>query len=409
MHLTYLIKNSDTKKRFEAAELPDGVVRGAVGSYEADGGKLYLLSFSIEGCTISGARTLSKLRDKLRDDASSRLIVDDASLKFATALYPRLAEYERKLRRAITLATCAEHDNFDDGLVLSLENLSLRELGNQLFYDRSLQDKIKNRVKAQFTKAELSEYIVQLTENTVWTNLFSNESLKAVRKNYWSLCETRNKVMHQRFLSEKQYDYARKMLRESIGELDAYVERILSDVNYPKRHADRAASAVKLIRENYESIFQNLGGSLERFAEIAGATQNMPSVIDTSGFASLATRMAEIQDAISANQALMESMQSISDKISAMQTPSYASTLASVAQQIQLPKLMNEGALTDLVEPIASTDWPTPQASILAGAGAPILPSLDDIGSFAAVVDDIDDDMLGGDSPDEDSESETSS
>lgn len=277
MQLTYLIRNAEVKDRFLGEELPDGVTRGAVGTYEAAGGELYILSFSVEGSTIAGARMLSKLRRALQDDANTRVLVDDASLKFSTTLYPRFAEYERKLRLAITLATCAEHDNFDDKRVKSLEELTLEALGRQLFYDPSLQDKIKSRTNNLFTKDEMIDFVTRLKEDTVWSQLFDEESLSSVRENYFTLCDMRNKVMHHKLITEKDYDCTRKMLRASIGELDAYIERARSDVNYPKRHAARAAGAAKLIWENYESILQNLGGNLGRIAAAANVARDFAS------------------------------------------------------------------------------------------------------------------------------------
>lgn len=42
MQLVYLIKSAEVKNRFLGERLPDGVVLGAVGTYEADGGNLYI-------------------------------------------------------------------------------------------------------------------------------------------------------------------------------------------------------------------------------------------------------------------------------------------------------------------------------------------------------------------------------
>lgn len=112
----------------------------------------------------------------------------------------------------------------------------------------------------------------------------------------------RNKVMHHKLITEEAYDRARRMLRASIGELDAYVEKIRSDVSYPKQHAARAASAAKLIRENYESMFQNLGGSSEQFAAVAIAAQKAASLIDTSELASIVAQTAGIQEMIDKNR-----------------------------------------------------------------------------------------------------------
>lgn len=396
MRLTYLIKNDEVKDRILEERLPDKVTRGDVGTYDADEGKLYILSFSVEGFTIAGARMLSRLRRKLHDDTNMRLLVDDASLKFAIALYPHFAEYERKLRCAITLATCAEQDNFDNGFVLSLERLTLRELGEQLFYDRSFQDKIKSVIKKPFTKDEISELIVRADENTVWASLFADGSLASVFKNYWVIYDIRNRVMHQRLISARQYDLARKALRESTNELNVYAERVLSDVCYPKRHAERAMNAARLIRENYESIFQNLGGSLERFAEIADMTQGLSSKIDATGLASLATQMAGAQEAIGANQALMDSVRSISSTVGAIQTPGLTSALDAIGQQTQLYELIGEGAFANLVRPAVSVDWPALQTSALSKDYASVFSSLDNVRAF-----DFDDDSIDDDLPEE--------
>lgn len=409
MRLTYLIKNDEVRDRFLREKLPDKVKRSDIGTYDADDGKLYILSFSVEGFTVAGARTLAGLRRKLHDDASTRLLVDDASLKFALVLYPHFAEYERRLRRAITLATCAEQDNFDDGFVLSLEQLTLRELGEQLFYDRSFQDKIKSATKKPFTKDEINELIAHADENTVWASLFADGSLVPVFKNYWVLCDIRNKVMHQRLISAGQYDRARKALRESIDGLNAYAERVLSDVSYPKRHAERAMNAARLIRENYESMFQNLGGSLESFAEIASATQALSSKIDTSGLASLATQMAGVQEAIGANQALMDSVRSISSTAAAIQTPGLTSAFEAIGQQTQLQKLISDGALANLARPAVSVDWPALQTSVLSNVDTSAFSSLGNIGALAFDEDATDED-LPEENPDEnDSEPDSNS
>lgn len=291
MKITYLIRNDEVKDRFADKKLPDGVARGTVGTYEAEGGRLFLLSFTVDGSTIAGAQKLAKLRDELQDDTSTRLLVDDASLKFARALFPRFAKYERKLRYAITLATCAKHDNFDDPLVKSLEKLPLGKLGKQLFYGKSFQDKIGNRTKDLFTKDKVTEPLSQSDETTVWSALFGDEALSSVRENYESLCKMRNKVMHQRLITERDYNCACEMLRTSIGELDAYIEKVRSDVSYPKRHADRAANAAKLIRDNSTALQQAISDEATRFlGELASSsTTALLTDIDTEATAALST------------------------------------------------------------------------------------------------------------------------
>lgn len=326
MKITYLIRNDKVKHQLVHKKLPEGVARGTVGTYEAEGGKLFLLSFTVDGSTIAGAQQLAKLRDELQDDANTRLLVDDASLRFARALYPRFAEYERKLRCAITLATCAKYDNFDDPLVKSLEELTLEKLGEQLFCDKSFQGKIRNLTKHPFTKDELTKLLSRLNETTVWSALFGDETLSSVRKNYASLCDKRNKVMHQRLITKEDYDCARKMLRTSIHELDAYIEKVRSDVmSYPEKYAARAASAAKLLRDNdnyeYASIFEQLAVIASRWAVVQ-------DLLDPQN-------PQDLQDLVNATRELRESVFKASEiigSIGKLQTPAVVSAIENLKQ-----------------------------------------------------------------------------
>ena len=61
MKITYLIRNDEVKNQFVGKKLPKGVACDVVGTYEAEGGRLFLLSFTVDGSTIAGARKLAKL------------------------------------------------------------------------------------------------------------------------------------------------------------------------------------------------------------------------------------------------------------------------------------------------------------------------------------------------------------
>lgn len=61
MKITYLIRNDEVKDRFVAEGLSEGVAHSTVGTHEAEGGRLFFLSFTVDGSTIAGARKLAKL------------------------------------------------------------------------------------------------------------------------------------------------------------------------------------------------------------------------------------------------------------------------------------------------------------------------------------------------------------
>lgn len=383
MQLVYLIKSAEVKNRFLGERLPDGVVLGAVGTYEADGGNLYIISFRVDGFTISGARTLARLRHKLCHDANARLLTDDPSQKFAIALYPRFAEYERKLRRAIVLAMCAERDNYDNGLANGLERLSLEGLGRQLFYDTAFQNKIKSKTKESFTKEEIVSFASKLEESTVWAQLFGEGALSNVSKNYFELCGMRNKVMHQRLITEKDYDRTRKMLKESTSALDIYAEKVRSDVSYPKRHAGCAADAAKILRENYTSMFRNLDDGLGQLSTAVNAAQDLTSGVDLSSFAQFAEKMAGVQEVIDRNREMCElASRAMSNGLVASQSSIFNSGLGVIAQQIESRKRINEGIAASLSQSSAFANWSTSQVNSLSHADACASHSVSNIGLF---------------------------
>lgn len=133
MQLSYLVQDEKTKENIIGKDLPEGTTLDSVEKHDAKGGRLYFVTFSAESNTLSSARALSRLRDSLPAKKHVRILRDDASFRFAKALYPKLADYERALRRVLTLSMCAEHDNFEDKLVKNLEEATLSELGLRLF------------------------------------------------------------------------------------------------------------------------------------------------------------------------------------------------------------------------------------------------------------------------------------
>lgn len=305
-------------------------------------------------------------RDKLQDDTSTCLLVDDASLEFAIELFPYVAEYERKLHRAIKLAAYAKPDNFDD-LVKSLKKSTLGKLEKQLFCE--------SNGTTVWLKLFGGEDLLSVRDNPdspFTVVLFGDEDLPSVRENFRQLRKIRNKVVHPHLITERDYDCAREMLRTSIEELNAYIdEKVHSDVSYPKRHAAGAASAAKLIRDNYESIF-------EPFATIAAAQD----LLDRE----LWEPFSKASESIRSIGKLSESIGSIGiGSIGKLQTPS------SVLENLRLPKMISEWRLPSLATlpswASLARSFPSP---LLGESLASSFPSIDTTASSQAALADID-------------------
>lgn len=101
--------------------------------------------------------------------------------------------------------------------------------------------------KGPISKSDILARIEGIEERTVWNDLFGDGELKGVRENFRAINKIRNKVMHHRTISAKEYDEAKELLTESTGELETYANHIHEDPSYPKRHSANALSAARLL------------------------------------------------------------------------------------------------------------------------------------------------------------------
>lgn len=336
MQLSYLVQGEKTKENMIGKDLPEGTALDSVEKYDAKGGRLYFVTFSAESDTLSSARALSRLRDSLPAKKHVRILRDDASFRFAKALYPKLADYERALRRVLTLSMCAEHDNFEDKLVKNLEEATLSELGLRLFYSDAFKEEVSRLVnqKGPISKSDVLERIEGIEERTVWTDLFGGRELKSVRKNFGAINEIRNKVMHHRTILAKEYDGAKELLAESTNELEAYANHIHEDPSYPKRHSANALSAARLLGGNYAS-------------EVAGAQVFLDKIASLLSSQSFADYYALSDSASAAAKVLSQSVATIDpSRLSAVS--SLAETLSESIAKIQGPAL--QAAISQLAQ-----------------------------------------------------------
>lgn len=294
MRLSFLIQCNSTKNEYANASLPDGVTR-AIGTYKAEGGDLFFISFSIEGDTIGNARVLAALRDSLPAGDNVRMLKDGASAKFCELLYPHFCRFEKGLREAITIATCAEQGNFDDPRVVEIEEkLTLEALYAVLFYDSGLVKEARNltKVRGPFTRNELKAMLDTLDENILWDVLFSDDDMPTFRERRIEIKDRRNDVMHYHKMTEVVFDETRDLMKRVNVEIDSYLERVKSDVAYPKAKAESARVAAQILGDTYADLLDSVQSShdlsdvldfSDRFGSIS---QFLAAGIDTSDLAS---------------------------------------------------------------------------------------------------------------------------
>ena len=293
MKIAFLIRGEKTKNAFADTSLPDGVER-KIGTYEADGGDLYFIDFSVSGETLLNARKLASLREDLPSDEDVRMLRDEVSAKFCDLLYPHFCRFEKGLREAITIAMCAEQGNFDDKHVIELEEqFSLEALYNALFVDSQFVKDARNLTKGSFTREKLQEELGRLNETLLWDVLFGTEDMPTLRKNRAEIKDRRNDVMHYHKITEDVFDSTRDLMKEVNDEIGQYLDRVRDDISYPKAKAGDAKMAAKMISESYANMLEGMRASLDvsSLVDLSEISRIAAASVDTSAMDSL-TRLA---------------------------------------------------------------------------------------------------------------------
>ena len=300
MKIAFLIRGKVTRNQFSSIKLPKGVEK-ALGTYKAEGGDLFFVSYSIEGNTIGNAKILATLRDSLPTGDDIRVLSDEASAKFCELLYPYFCRFEKGLRTAITVATCAEQGNFDDKHVVELEEqLTLEALYAVLFVDGRYVKEIRNLTKGHFTHEDLIAKLDSIEENLLWDMLFGADDMPTFRSRRMDVKNRRNDVMHYHRMTEEAFDETRELMRAVNSEIDAYLDRVRSDVTYPKVKAESARVAAQRINEAFADMLESVRASLDVSGmydfsdQFTNLERMITNSIDAGSFASIAQIAAKI-------------------------------------------------------------------------------------------------------------------
>lgn len=314
MRVEFLVRGKKTKAAFEGVSLTAGVTRKP-GSYKAKGGELYFFTFEAEGNTLDAAERLARVRDSLPSDQNVKLLEDGASAKFGENLYPLFSDFERGLREAFIIATCAIKGNFDAKSVKDVEEDGLKELETKLFYDHEFRGKVAAiGANNLLTKDDIIEQLASLVEHTPWDALFDGDDMPSLRANFKEIRDRRNDIMHFHRMSLETYRSTKALLKKVNAEIAACIERMHTDVDYPKKKAENARKAVRIIDAN-AAARASMGGladavtsMTERYTNLSGATGLNAAIATMASVNGLSASIAGAVDIGGVNKALADAM-----------------------------------------------------------------------------------------------------
>lgn len=302
MRVEFLVRGKKAKASFESASLPEGV-KCTPGTYKAKGGELYFFSFETEGNALASAARLACVRDSLPASQNVKLLEDGASAKFGENLYSLFSDFERRLREAFIIATCAIKGNFDAKSVKGVEDADLKEFETKLFFDHEFRNKVvaigSNNL---LSRDDIVDQVAALVEHTPWDALFDEGDMPTLRSCFKEIRDRRNDVMHFHRMSFDTYRNTKVLLKKVNAEIDDCIERMRADVDYPKKRADNAWEAVHIIDANDAAVAEArmrgfadaYSAMIERYASLSGASGLSASVADTVNLAGLGAPVASL-------------------------------------------------------------------------------------------------------------------
>lgn len=252
MIIEYLIDNDKHQKLLEKISFnASNDKRVAHKSRKTAGKDNFLLTLSCDANNLKSAQALSEVASRIEEvfrnqHIKFRLLTNGASQFFAQDLYPRVCEFETKLRKFIH---CTLFDVDDEANKKAFEKLqsmgvidkdakytkhrdllSNTTLGNLfafLFSNDALFNRIEEYKHRKFaTREDLLKFIQEVPEKSIWELLFVSDfgdSMLPLLTEKISDC--RNDVMHFNNINSENYNEYLTALKNGIADLDKQIAK----------------------------------------------------------------------------------------------------------------------------------------------------------------------------------------
>lgn len=211
-------------------------------------------------------------------------IYDGLSEEFCKKLYPKYAEFERKLRCLVLhilteaygcewrdetvprelLAELKEVAKGKLSLNATLENMNLTKLESYLFdkrnanYEYIFNEKLSPDKLEEMSKEDLCNIIKQMRPTSLWERHFQKYGSESEWKTKINeIHDTRNKVAHQKTISDTEYKFINKKLNLINKELDDAIKGIKEENLTNIGAVDILGNFALMLSNVFKNVIQN--------------------------------------------------------------------------------------------------------------------------------------------------------
>lgn len=194
--------------------------------------EVWLVSVKVNLENNQSALTLSKINEQITGTYNVVTLTNEAAAYYNKMLYPLINKFERDLRKLLYLASTLSENSSDSEAIKDLEKMDFGTLFDLIFTDEKFIKSVKTTINAKnwnYSKAEIVNYLKDLEENTLWKKLLSAEIAPMLQKNYITIKNYRNNVMHAHNITSEDYLNAKHIYSTVTAELENAIENIINN------------------------------------------------------------------------------------------------------------------------------------------------------------------------------------
>lgn len=190
-----------------------------------------VLSVKVNLENNQSALTLSKINKKITGTYDVITLTNEAAAYYNKMLYPLINKFERDLRKLLYLASKLSENSSDSEAIQDLEKMDFGKLFDLIFTDEEFIKSVRSTINAKhwnYSKTEIVNYLKEIEENTLWKKLLSAEIAPMLQKNYITIKDYRNNVMHAHNITTEDYLNAEDIYSTVTEELENAIENIIN-------------------------------------------------------------------------------------------------------------------------------------------------------------------------------------
>ncbi|SEW26213.1 hypothetical protein [[Clostridium] fimetarium] len=192
----------------------------------------WIAEFIMVGENEQSTLDLSKINDDITERFNCITLTNECAFYFNKILYPLINEFERKLRKILYIASKLSGSATDTAVICDLEKMEFGTLFELIFTDDDFIKMAKTKINAKswkFTKSELIDDLFSFEEKALWDKLLGIGIAPILRKNFVTMKNYRNNIMHAHNITADVYKQIKKIYLAANQELNGAISDILNN------------------------------------------------------------------------------------------------------------------------------------------------------------------------------------